>query len=371
MATNASANIDALVANPSFIIVYLLIQTLLMVFGTLGNILVLLAFVLTKKLRSVTNVFIFNLALSDLAVTAFILPFNVVGIVKTHRFFAVNSALCEVVAFVCVTSCVASLWNIMAISLNRYIHICRSTYYRSIFSRRNTIAMAVSIWLVSVLIDLPNFLNWGDNRYDMKTLVCSYDRSANYGWILLFISTAVVVPGVVVICCYVNIIAYVRSHSMRVNPQHHGQDPSRRLNSISRGFKPLKISRRQMQLLKMTFAIFTVFLLCWLPYGVVVLVDFEDRLSQTVHVVVWVIAHASTAVDSIIYGVTSKQFRDSYFDVFKIIRRQPRIQTDGQNVDGVSEAFRGSTRHPVALSIVSARLAAINNEQALLPQVHI
>ncbi|XP_077863871.1 LOW QUALITY PROTEIN: melanopsin-B-like [Saccoglossus kowalevskii] len=241
-----------------FMVFYIIIQSTFFIGGTVGNILVLAAFSLHSKLRTVSNIFIISLAISDLAVTGFVLPFNVVGILKTHHFFRLNSDLCEVISFVCVTSCIASLWNIMAISVNRYIHICKSKY-KQIFSFRNTILMCILIWIISALVDLPNFMNWGGHRYDMKTL------------------------------------------------NHREQEPG----CHTRNTRHAKLSKQQKRLLKMIFAIFAVFILCWVPYGIVVLIDFQDRLSQTVHIIVWVIAHASAALDPVIYAVTNKRFQQS------------------------------------------------------------
>ncbi|XP_006814308.1 melatonin receptor type 1B-B-like [Saccoglossus kowalevskii] len=227
----------------------------------------------------------------------------------------------------------------MAISVNRYIYICKSKYYKQIFSFRNTIVICIVIWIISALIDLPNFLNWGDHRYDMKTLVCSFDRTANYNWITLFVCTGVVFPGLVVIICYINIVRFVRSHSRKIQ-DHREQEPGCYKDGPSRNMGHAKLSKQQKQLLKMVFAIFAVFILCWVPYGIVVLIDFQDRLSQTVHIIVWVIAHASTALDPIIYAVTNTHFQQSYRAVWGCLTRR-RIQmmdtTVSDNHDSVKD----------------------------------
>ncbi|XP_006814309.1 melatonin receptor type 1C-like [Saccoglossus kowalevskii] len=201
-ASATSSNLGIQYDDPShpFLVFYVTVQLILILAGTLGNIMVILSFSFNNKLRTLTNVYIFSLAWADIIVTGFILPFNVLGILQSHHFFTLNTVLCEVIAFFCVTACIASLWNIMVISVNRYVYICHNKYYKRIFNLRNTVVMAIGVWVISALIDMPNFLNWGDNRFDMKTLVCSYDRTAQYGWILLFVSEVYYFLGLLTYC---------------------------------------------------------------------------------------------------------------------------------------------------------------------------
>jgi hypothetical protein len=53
--------------------------------------------------------------------------------------------------------------------------------------------MAVCLWVGASLLDLPNFLQWGDHTYDMKTMACSYDRLASYSYTVFFIMMFVTV----------------------------------------------------------------------------------------------------------------------------------------------------------------------------------
>ena len=48
------------------------------------------------------------------------------GIVKGELWFEYRPRLCTAVASICVMSCFCSLLSIMAISINRYVHICKN-----------------------------------------------------------------------------------------------------------------------------------------------------------------------------------------------------------------------------------------------------
>lgn len=65
--------------HPRITIPFLLIMTLASVIGTFGNVLIMLCLVVYRPLRHHRNIFLFNLALSDLCVTAIADPYSIVG----------------------------------------------------------------------------------------------------------------------------------------------------------------------------------------------------------------------------------------------------------------------------------------------------
>lgn len=72
---------ELLLAQPYIVIPYITILALAAVTGTFGNILVMGTMILMphSKDHEAENIFIFNLAISDTTVTAFINPFSIIG----------------------------------------------------------------------------------------------------------------------------------------------------------------------------------------------------------------------------------------------------------------------------------------------------
>lgn len=69
--------------------------------------------------------------------------------------------------------------------------------------------VAILLWVVCALLELPNYFNWGGHTFDPKTMACSYDRTANYSYTVFFVLVAIGPPLVVVLICYSNIFAQV------------------------------------------------------------------------------------------------------------------------------------------------------------------
>ena len=143
-------------------------------------------------------------------------PFSIIGVFSGKDFFTERHGLCHIIGSVCLISCVCSLWSIATISVNRYVMICKRPYYYQIFSWHRSVGIALGLWFFASLLDLPNFLDWSDHSYDMKTMACSYNRLASYSYTLFFVSFFIAMPLFTVLFCNINIFMVAYQSRRRV-----------------------------------------------------------------------------------------------------------------------------------------------------------
>ena len=291
------------------------------------------------------------------------------------NFWREHSGFCHLIGMVCSVSCVCSLWSIGAISLNRYILLCRQHLYRRLYTLKNTIAMCVGLWIATVLLDLPNFLDWGDHAYDMKTMACSYDRTASYSYTAFFIMTFVSLPLLIVVFCNINIYVVVLRSKIRVRAASTAQSiqawsteasagastayiyvdnesatalhPRGQLVAVKK-VSPNKLKvpatgdqaasslgdtrsqaqqkemaagnrkprgrnmKSEVKLAKTLFIIFIAFVACWTPYALICLIDKKDTVSKEAYTIAVLLAHTSSTLNSVLYAATNKGFRQGY-----------------------------------------------------------
>ncbi|BFZ02243.1 hypothetical protein BsWGS_05282 [Bradybaena similaris] len=125
-----------------------------------GNTLVVLAVATSRKLRTVTNVFIVNLACADLLLGVLILPFSAVLEIKDNWIF--GHVWCQVWLAVDVWLCTASILNLCCISLDRYLAITRPIRYPGLMSSRRAKTLVAGVWLFSFIIGCPPLIGWND-----------------------------------------------------------------------------------------------------------------------------------------------------------------------------------------------------------------
>ena len=132
-------------------------------------------------------------------------------------------------------------------------------------------------------------------------MTCSYDRTADYTYTLFFVLVAIVPPLLVVLLCYLLIFIHVKKTRKTVK---------KLCAKITQRAHTWKNS--ELRLAKSLFIIFIVFLICWSPYAIVVLIDKYDEWHKIVYVIIIQMAHTNSSLNSIIYAASNKDFRDGY-----------------------------------------------------------
>ncbi|XP_013147985.1 PREDICTED: probable G-protein coupled receptor No9 [Papilio polytes] len=127
-----------------------------------GNCLVIAAVLCSSKLRSVTNLFIVSLAVADLLVGLAVLPFSATR--EVFKIWIFGDVWCSVWLAVDVWMCTASILNLCAISLDRYVAVTRPVSYPSIMSRRRAKALIAGLWVLSFVICFPPLVGWKDKK---------------------------------------------------------------------------------------------------------------------------------------------------------------------------------------------------------------
>lgn len=92
---------------------------IIFIVGVIGNTLVCLVVCRQRKMKNVTNYFIFNLAVSDLSVLLICIPFDF-GEIVTET-FPYGAFMCRLIYPLQTLATTASVGTLVAISLNRWV----------------------------------------------------------------------------------------------------------------------------------------------------------------------------------------------------------------------------------------------------------
>ncbi|XP_028332152.1 C-C chemokine receptor type 10 [Gouania willdenowi] len=126
--------------------------------GVAGNLLVIATFTLYRRLhlRSMTDVFLFHLALADLLL---LLTVPLLA-VDTHLGWIFSSLLCKITRACYAVNTYSGLLLLACISVDRYMVVARPQQILQLRSKVLTAGKvaAVGVWLVAVLLSLPEIL---------------------------------------------------------------------------------------------------------------------------------------------------------------------------------------------------------------------
>ncbi|AWP07897.1 putative D(4) dopamine receptor [Scophthalmus maximus] len=132
----------------------LLFGVLLIVVIICGNLLVCLSVFTEKALKTTTNYFIVSLAVADLMLAVLVLPLFVYSEFQ-DSVWTLNTTLCDGLMTMDVMLCTASIFNLCAISIDRFIAVSIPlNYNRKHVDLRQTVLLSAT-WILALAVASP------------------------------------------------------------------------------------------------------------------------------------------------------------------------------------------------------------------------
>ncbi|XP_022079999.1 melatonin receptor type 1B-A-like [Acanthaster planci] len=204
--------------------------------GIAGNSLVILAVLLSTKLRTATNAFVVNLSVADF-LTCLVIPWDAVALLSEDDGMLVGEWVCSVVGATIFTTVGCSIYTLASIGLNRFLLITRSTgTYRKIYTPRKIGVWLLVIWLVPLLTcTIPPLLNVGALGFNKQFRFCgSINTHPRYNTYNLIISTVLYpIPFAVIIVSYSLIWIHLRRQAKKLVTSPHQRPVTPPPSSVS------------------------------------------------------------------------------------------------------------------------------------------
>ncbi|XP_073997859.1 cholecystokinin receptor type A-like [Rhodnius prolixus] len=126
---------------------------LIFILAVVGNSLVLATLTRNRRMRTVTNVYLFNLAVADILLGVFCMPFTLIG--QLLRNFVFGRIMCKLIPYFQAVSVSVAVWTLVAISLERYFAICRPLKSRRWQTQFHAYKMIAIVWAMSLVWNSP------------------------------------------------------------------------------------------------------------------------------------------------------------------------------------------------------------------------
>lgn len=284
---------------------YILTSTVLLGFLipviVIGNALVILAFATTRHLRTTTNYFVFSLAVADILVGSLSLPIFTMAINKGLTKHATVKQLWTAVDII---TAVASIVNLMYISIDRYVCIQYPLRYHTLMGRSKVVVVITASWLYGVF------------NYSLVMLTYKSERPRPGVMLAITLMTFVVPLGVIIVM-YTKVGKIALSHRIRMKALEERNDTeaqSRKNKGTISLLKELKATR--------TLAVVIgAFVLCWVGYFVILLrtsICNEwrslncSRLGNEVVASIQWIKYFNSSLNPFIYAVMNRDMRRTF-----------------------------------------------------------
>ncbi|XP_069188215.1 RYamide receptor [Procambarus clarkii] len=306
-------------------LIYLVYASIFLL-ALLGNSLVLYTVASNRKMHTVTNLFIANLAVGDLLSMVFCVPFSVASIIVL-QYWPFGEGLCIIVNYSQAISIFVSAYTLVAISLDRYLAIIYPLRPR--MTRLQAKVIIALVWGLALFTTLPIAVFSGLDPTDMRIYQSSGREVCREQWpdeaLRKYYTMALMVlhyflPLVVLIFTYSRIAWKVwgcKPVTSRCSLKRHLtviRDWSRPLEKSTSDHSPAKM-------IKMTLTVVLVYSLCWLPFNILLVVlDFVEEMSFWPHLHhLWFVFHwlamSHTCYNPVILCWMNAKFREGFLNV--------------------------------------------------------
>ena len=273
--------------------------------GSVGNILVLLV-IRGKRHRTINDLFIVNLAVSDLLMIGF-LPLYTVKILVGLRH---STLLCKSVPPVVTMTFFVSVFTLTSMAVHRCYVITNP--YKPEMQKYRVLVWLLGVWLASFLVVLPLVLvsAGGTAMTD-----CQEDwpsDSARKAYTACLFTMQFSLPLTIITVAYIRIaVDLLRSKIQRFGG---GSNNNRREGAV-----PLRHAHKEdIQVLKTVAVIVVVFAVCLLPVQLAwMLMDFGGEREKRIAVEVFfkfdiLLSTLHSCLNPLVYGTLTRRFRRGY-----------------------------------------------------------
>lgn len=369
--------------------VRIVLYSLIFLLSVVGNSLIIAVLVRNRRMRTVTNLFLLSLAISDLMVSLVCIPFTLIP--NLMRDFIFGTGICKLVMYFMGVSVSISTFNLVAISLERYSAICNPLTSRTWQTKSHAAKVITATWVASFILMLPYpisstlkpFTRLNNSTGHMCRLVWP-NEIIQQSWYVSLLLILFLIPGIVMMTAYglISMELYrgirfelsSRKLSRERQPSSGSikpgdsdgcyLQPSKKKSltlstgTFSNSTKPI-VGRvcsssstanlmAKKRVIRMLLVIVFLFFVCWTPVFVVNAWQAFDRrsayrLTGAPISFIHLLSYTSACVNPIIYCFMNKRFRQGMLSTFSCCKKT-RGSSSLMRSPGMVKREAGKTR---------------------------
>lgn len=280
-----------------------------------GNCVVILAVITHKKLQSTTNAFVVSLAVADMCVAMFVMPFSIYQQLN-NKVWLLGKILCKLSSSLDVMMCTVSIFHLSCLAIDRYLAICRPFLHERLTFRWVGF-MLTFCWVTPIFISfIPIFNNW--NLIGIENIIaCAFPIEANVCVFVVnipyaFICSLIAFYIPVVFMCACNVKIYMAA--VKQAHQIQALEAAGNQNHYSHCRRKSKF-KQESKAAKTLGIIMGCFSVCWFPFFIMNVID--PLLGYTMMYVPWQIALWLGYINSLMNPLLYYYFNKNFYNAFR------------------------------------------------------
>ncbi|XP_013776720.2 tachykinin-like peptides receptor 99D [Limulus polyphemus] len=296
--------------------------------AVVGNFCVLWIVATSRRMQTVTNFFIANLACADIIIGLFSIPFQFQAALLQR--WVLPNFMCAFCPFVQVLSVNVSIFTLTSIALDRYRAVMFPLKARTSNLRAKVVVL--SIWAFSAGLGIPSavalrvILKYDPATGKNSKPFCKNSEISPLIWRMynhILVSLQYFVPLFIISYAYIRMSIRLRQNQTPGNAQ---------------GQRDENILRNRKKVIKMLFIVVALFTICWLPFQTYnILQEVYPTINTYKYInVIWFCCHwlamSNSCYNPFVYAIYNERFNTEFRNRFtyctKLLRRQQKEQKE-------------------------------------------
>ncbi|XP_078285368.1 atypical chemokine receptor 2-like [Rhinoraja longicauda] len=282
------------------------------IFGLLGNSFLVLMIVKYLKLKTMTDIYLLNLAISDL-LFAVSLPFWATYLTSEWLF---GNAMCKIISAVYTVNFYSGIFFIACMSMDMYLQIVHTISMKNHRTIRKSIIISAVVWTLAMMVTIPEFIFSQSRKIgDRYTCLSHYGSNQLVFWKITIQLQINIIAFVIPF--FAMIFFYTRIASVLLKSRSFSKDKA----------------------LKLVVMLVTVFFILWFPYNIVLFLhSLEDigvisgcevskRLDYALQVTES-IAFTHCCFNPLLYAFVNERFRRHLKSILMMISKKTGCYKD-------------------------------------------
>ncbi|XP_076167484.1 trissin receptor-like isoform X1 [Ptiloglossa arizonensis] len=316
---NISSNEDYIFDRTGVKVIFITLYTIVFVSCFFGNLMVIFVVSFSRRLRSITNFFLANLAVADFCVGIFCVYQTLTNYLTNS--WQLGDFLCKVYMFVHALSYTASVLILVVVCVERYLAIVHPIKCRSVLTRSRLRLVVGLVWLIAAIYASPRFLYVETMRNRLVTgdvdIIClanikKHNKNVLDAVNLIFLY---LVPLVLMSCLYSRIaVGLWKSGATLAGPGLTAETGTTRVRQVHTSSRNILRARRGV--IRMLIAVVTMFAVCNLPQQARIVwrrwdssYDRTSDFSTLLTLSTFLISYTNSCLNPLLYAFLSRNFQ--------------------------------------------------------------
>ena len=265
-----------------------------------GNFLTCYAVYRKQRLRTIPNMFVVALGVSDILMSTCCMPLSVATLFHGRWLF--GDRFCRFQGYESLTFGVVSLHTMGIIAVSRYFCVVKPAKYTVLFNKHKPLMYIAIVWCVALVGSVPPFFfKNGGFEFQPGKAICLYSFESNTVYTMFSGCVYIAAPLIIITVCYAKVFRTVTK--------------SNQVFSHENNLQQLRVNVEEAKVTKTLAAVMVGFTCCWLPVIIINSIDVargEPTLPRQAYLTYGFLVHLSSSINPFIYAVTNKQFRREY-----------------------------------------------------------